>query len=191
MKKEALGDFTTTTRVIPISILAIGIGLLATGVAWVLLKLIGLFTNLLYFHRIDTALSSPANAHLGWTAVLVPIAGSLIVGVMARYGSERIRGHGIPEAIEAILMNGSRVRPRLAILKPISAAVSIGSGGPFGAEGPIIMTGGALWFTDRAIFSLDQCRAQDAAGGGCGSRDVGYICRAALRCSTRGRVASF
>lgn len=111
MKREELGDFTTTARVVPISILAIGIGLLASGVAWLLLKLIGLFTNLFYFHRIDSALSSPAHAHLGWTAVLVPIAGSLVVGIMARYGSERIRGHGIPEAIESILMNGSRVRP--------------------------------------------------------------------------------
>ena len=128
--------------------------MIASGVAWLLLKLIGLFTNLFYFHRVDTALSSPANAHLGWMAVLVPIAGSLIVGVMARYGSERIRGHGIPEAIEAILMNGSRVHPRLAVLKPISAAVSIGSGGPFGAEGPIIMTGGAFGSLIAQFFHL-------------------------------------
>jgi|KBSMisStandDraft_5_1062788.scaffolds.fasta_scaffold60774_3 H+/Cl- antiporter ClcA len=154
MKREELGDFTATARVIPISILAIGIGIIASGVAWLLLKLIGLFTNLFYFHRVDTALSSPANAHLGWMAVLVPIAGSLIVGVMARYGSERIRGHGIPEAIEAILMNGSRVHPRLAVLKPISAAVSIGSGGPFGAEGPIIMTGGAFGSLIAQFFHL-------------------------------------
>jgi chloride channel protein, CIC family len=153
-KREELGDFTTTARVIPISILAIGIGFIATGVAWVLLKLIGLFTNLLYFHRIDTALSSPDNSHLGWTLVFVPIAGSLIVGIMARYGSERIRGHGIPEAIESILMNGSRVHPRLAILKPISAAISIGSGGPFGAEGPIIMTGGAFGSLIAQFFHL-------------------------------------
>jgi H+/Cl- antiporter ClcA len=154
MKREELGDFTATARVIPISILAIGIGIIASGVAWLLLELIGLFTNLFYFHRVDTALSSPANAHLGWMAVLVPIAGSLIVGVMARYGSERIRGHGIPEAIEAILMNGSRVHPRLAVLKPISAAVSIGSGGPFGAEGPIIMTGGAFGSLIAQFFHL-------------------------------------
>jgi CIC family chloride channel protein len=153
-KREELGDFTTTPRVISISVLAIGIGLIASGVAWVLLKLIGLFTNLLYFHRIDTALSSPANSHLGWTLVFVPIFGSLIVGIMARYGSERIRGHGIPEAIEAILMNGSRVHPRLAILKPISAAISIGSGGPFGAEGPIIMTGGAFGSLIAQFFHL-------------------------------------
>ena len=154
MKREELGDFTTTPRVIPISILAIGIGLIASGVAWALLKLIGLFTNLFYFHRVDTALSSPADSHLGWMAVLVPIAGSLVVGIMARYGSERIRGHGIPEAIESILMNGSRVHPRLAVLKPISAAISIGSGGPFGAEGPIIMTGGAFGSLIAQFFHL-------------------------------------
>ena len=154
MKREELGDFTATPRVIPISILAIGIGLIASGVAWALLKLIGLFTNLFYFHRVDTALSSPADSHLGWMAVLVPIAGSLVVGIMARYGSERIRGHGIPEAIESILMNGSRVHPRLAVLKPISAAVSIGSGGTFGAEGPIIMTGGAFGSLIAQFFHL-------------------------------------
>src|SRR5690348_11508757 len=154
MKREELGDFTATPRIISISILAIGIGFIASGVAWALLKLIGLFTNLFYFQRVDTALSSPADSHLGWMAVLVPIAGSLIVGVMARYGSERIRGHGIPEAIESILMNGSRVHPRLAVLKPISAAVSIGSGGPFGAEGPIIMTGGAFGSLIAQFFHL-------------------------------------
>ncbi len=141
---EELGDFTTTIRVIPISLIAILIGFIASLVAWALLKLIGLFTNLFYYHRIDAALSSPAGNHLGVFAIAVPVIGALIVGLMARYGSERIRGHGIPEAIESILMNGSRVEPRLALLKPISAAISIGSGGPFGAEGPIIMTGGAF-----------------------------------------------
>ena len=141
---EELGDFTTTIRVIPISLMAILIGVLGAFVAWFLLRLIGLFTNLFYYQRISTAFVSPANNHLGVYAILVPLIGSLIVGLMARYGSEQIRGHGIPEAIESILMNGSRVRPRLAILKPLSAAISIGSGGPFGAEGPIIMTGGAF-----------------------------------------------
>ncbi len=141
---EELGDFTTTARVIPISLMAIVIGVIGALVAWFLLKLIGLFTNLFYYHRVSVAFVSPAGNHLGVYALLVPVVGSLIVGLMARYGSERIRGHGIPEAIESILMNGSRVHPRLAILKPLSAAISIGSGGPFGAEGPIIMTGGAF-----------------------------------------------
>jgi len=143
-QSEELGDFTTTSGVIPISLIAIGIGVIASGVAWSLLKLIGLFTNLFYYQRLNTALSSPAANHLGLFAVAVPVIGSLIVGLIARYGSERIRGHGIPEAIESIMMNGSRVHPKLALLKPIRAAISIGSGGPFGAEGPIIMTGGAI-----------------------------------------------
>ena len=151
---EELGDFTTTLRVLPISLMAIVIGLISSGVAWFLLKLIGLFTNLFYYQRFDTALSSPAGNHLGVFAVAVPVIGSLIIGVMARYGSERIRGHGIPEAIESILMNGSRVHPRLAILKPLSAAISIGSGGPFGAEGPIIMTGGAFGSMIAQFFHL-------------------------------------
>ncbi len=149
-----LGDFTTTARVIPISLLAIAIGLLATGVAWALMRLIGFFTNLFYFGTFDTALTSPAGNHLGWFAVLVPVGGALVIGVMARYGSERIRGHGIPEALESILINGSKVQPRLAVLKPISAAISIGSGGPFGAEGPIIMTGGAIGSIIAQFFHL-------------------------------------
>jgi H+/Cl- antiporter ClcA/predicted transcriptional regulator len=147
MRKPALkelGDFTTTAQVVPISLLAIAIGIISTFVAWFLLKLIGLVTNLAYYHHFATSFVSPAGNHLGVYAIIVPVGGSLIVGFMARYGSERIRGHGIPEAIESILMSGSRVKPRLAALKPLSAAVSIGTGGPFGAEGPIIMTGGAF-----------------------------------------------
>jgi chloride channel protein, CIC family len=127
--------------VIPISALAMVIGLLCAFVALALLRLIGLFTNLFYFGGWNTALVSPAGNHLGIFSVLVPIAGALIIGVMARYGSKRIRGHGIPEAIESILLNGSRIEPKIALLKPISSAISIGSGGPFGAEGPIIMNG--------------------------------------------------
>lgn len=141
---DELGDFTANARLIPISLAAIAIGVVASFVALGLLKLIGLFTNLFYFQRWSTELVSPAGNHLGILAVLVPVAGALIIGLMARHGSERIRGHGIPEAIESILLNGSRVQPRLAILKPLSSAISIGSGGPFGAEGPIIMTGGAF-----------------------------------------------
>jgi CIC family chloride channel protein len=149
-----LGDFTTSARVIPISLLAILIGIFSTYIAFALLKLIGLFTNLFYFGRFSTALVSPAGNHLGYWAVLIPVAGSLVIGFMARYGSERIRGHGIPEAIESILINGSRVQPRLAFLKPLSSAISIGSGGPFGAEGPIIMTGGAFGSMIAQFFHL-------------------------------------
>jgi H+/Cl- antiporter ClcA len=151
---QELGDFTATARVIPISLLAVGIGILATYVAWALLRLIGFFTNVFYYGRAGTALVSPAGNHLGWFAVLVPVAGGLIIGFMAYYGSERIRGHGIPEALESILIHGSKVQPRLAILKPLSSAISIGSGGPFGAEGPIIMTGGAIGSVIAQLFRL-------------------------------------
>src|SRR5579872_7119402 len=149
-----LGDFTVTPRTIPIALLAVVIGAVSAYVALGLLKLIGLFTNLCFFGRWSMALVSPAGNHLGWFEVLVPVAGAIVIGFMARYGSERIRGHGIPEAIESILINGSRVEPRLAVLKPLSSAVSIGSGGPFGAEGPIIMTGGAIGSIVAQLFHL-------------------------------------
>ena len=152
--QSLLGDFTVTPRVLLISIVAIGIGVVSTFVALALLRLIGLFTNLFYFHRWSTALVSPAQNSLGYFAVLIPVGGALIIGLMARFGSERIRGHGIPEALESILIHGSRVQPRLAVLKPLSAAISIGSGGPFGAEGPIIMTGGAIGSMIAQLFHL-------------------------------------
>jgi H+/Cl- antiporter ClcA len=149
-----LGDFTTTPRVVLIGGLAVGIGLVCAYVALALLKLIGFFTNVFFYQRFSTALVSPAGHHLGAFVVVVPVVGALIIGVMARFGSERIRGHGIPEAIEAILINGSRVEPKVALLKPMSAAISIGSGGPFGAEGPIIMTGGAIGSLIAQFFHL-------------------------------------
>src|SRR3954466_8523228 len=139
-----LGDFTTDRRVGVITAIAIGIGIVAAYVAKALLALISLFTNIFFYGRLSAAAVSPVGHHLGLFVIVVPVVGALIIGVMARYGSERIRGHGIPEAIEAILINGSRVEPKVAILKPLSSAISIGSGGPFGAEGPIIMTGGAF-----------------------------------------------
>jgi CIC family chloride channel protein len=147
-------DFTTTPRVISISLLAIFIGVLAAGVAWALLKLISIFTNLFFYQRLSAEGISPALNHLGLWIILVPVVGAIIIGYMARYGSERIRGHGIPEAIESILLKGSSVEPRLAVLKPLSAAISIGSGGPFGAEGPIIVTGGAFGSMIAQLFHL-------------------------------------
>jgi chloride channel protein, CIC family len=167
---EELGDFSTTLRVLPISALAVVIGALCAFVALALLRLIGLFTNLLYFGRWNSSMISPVGNHLGWYSILVPIGGALIVGIMARYGSERIRGHGIPEAIEAILINGSRVEPKVALLKPLSSAISIGSGGPFGAEGPIIMTGGAFGSMIAQLFHLTSAERKTllvagAAGG--------------------------
>ena len=161
---EELGDFTTTWRLVPMTLAAIGIGLLSTFVAKLLLALIGLFTNLFYYQRWDTALVSPADHQLGIFAVFVPVVGALIIGFMARYGSERIRGHGIPEALESILINGSRVEPRLAVLKPLSAAISIGSGGPFGAEGPIIMTGGAFGSMLAQLFHLTSAERKTLLG---------------------------
>ena len=149
-----LGDFTTTLRVVPISLLAIGIGVVGAYVALILLKLIYFFTGLFFYHRITFQNISPAGHHLGPWVVIAPIIGGLIVGVMSRYGSERIRGHGIPEALEAILLKGSRIEPRVAVLKPVSAAIAIGSGGPFGAEGPIIMTGGAVGSILAQLFHL-------------------------------------
>ncbi|MFY9904122.1 MAG: chloride channel protein [Terriglobales bacterium] len=169
-RNDELGDFTTTWRVFPISLLAILIGAICAFVALALLRLIGLFTNLFYFGRWNTALVSPAGNHLGVYSLFVPIGGALIVGIMARYGSERIRGHGIPEALESILLNGSRIEPKVAFLKPVSSAISIGSGGPFGAEGPIIMTGGAVGSMIAQLFHLTSAERKTllvagAAGG--------------------------
>ncbi|MDB4954432.1 MAG: domain containing protein [Myxococcales bacterium] len=149
-----IGDFTANRRMIFIAVIAIAVGVIATFVASFLLELIALFTNLFYFQRFSIDAASPANNHLGAASVVVPILGALIIGLMARYGSERIRGHGIPEALEAILTRGSRIQGRVALLKPLSSAISIGSGGPFGAEGPIIMTGGAFGSLIAQTFSL-------------------------------------
>jgi chloride channel protein, CIC family len=139
-----LGDFPSADRrVVTISILAIVVGVIGALVAAALDDLIDLVTNLFYYGRFSVAAVAPANS-LGILTIVIPVAGGLIVGLMARFGSEGIRGHGIPETIDSILIDRSRVAPKLAVLKPVSSAVSIGTGGPFGVEGPIIMTGGAL-----------------------------------------------
>ena len=151
---EDLADFTAAPRLLVISALALAIGIVSAYVAQALLTLIGIFTNLFFFQRFSTALITPEGHALGAWVIVVPVAGALVIGVMARYGSERIRGHGIPEAIEAILINGSRIDPKVALLKPLSSAISIGSGGPFGAEGPIIMTGGAVGSLIAQLFHL-------------------------------------
>ena len=142
--ERKLGDFTFTLEAARLVPLALVVGALSAGVALLLLDLIGLFTHIAYFGTFSTHLVQPSTHRLGAWSILIPVAGGLVVGLMARYGSERIRGHGIPEAMETILIGGSKVEPRLTVLKPISSAVSIGSGGPFGAEGPIILTGGAV-----------------------------------------------
>jgi CIC family chloride channel protein len=143
-KPSALRDFTVDRRVWLLSVVAIGIGVCATALAVLLLRCIALSTNLFYYHRFSGTPVSPAGSPLGHWMVVVPAVGGLLVGLMARFGSDKIRGHGIPEAIEAILLHRAKVDPKIAVLKPISAAIAIGSGGPFGAEGPIIMTGGAV-----------------------------------------------
>jgi H+/Cl- antiporter ClcA len=139
-----LGDFTATPRMLLVTAIALPIGAVSACVAWALLRLIGLITNLVFYARVDTSLVAPGAQHHNPLVVLcAPVVGGLVIGVLARYGSQRIRGHGMPEAIEAILLGGSKVQPRVAVLKPVSSAIAIGTGGPFGAEGPTIMTGGA------------------------------------------------
>ncbi|OYV65394.1 MAG: hypothetical protein B7X07_03255, partial [Actinobacteria bacterium 21-64-8] len=170
----SLGDFTASIKLLKLVPLALIIGALGAGIALALLDLIGLFTNLFYFHRVGVRLVSPYGNHLGLFAVVIPMAGGLLVGLMARFGSEQIRGHGIPEAMERILIHGSKVQPRLALLKPISSAISIGSGGPFGAEGPIILTGGAVGSIVGQLFHLTaaQRRALLVAGSAAGMSAV-------------------
>jgi len=148
------GDFTADRRVLVLVGMALVVGSAAAAAAWMLLRLIALVTNLVWFHRISFADASLAHASPGLWMVLTPALGGLVIGLMARFGSEKIRGHGIPEAIEAILLGGSRIQPKIAILKPLSSAISIGTGGPFGAEGPIIMTGGAIGSLFAQCFHL-------------------------------------
>lgn len=127
-----------------ISLLAAALGVLAGFIAYTLYDLIGLFTNLAYYHEWSFHFRSPEHTALGPWIIVTPVIGGLIVGFMAKYGSEKIKGHGIPEAMEAVLTSRSRIEAKVAILKPLSAAIAIGTGGPFGAEGPIIQTGGAF-----------------------------------------------
>jgi chloride channel protein, CIC family len=151
-QKERPTDEPAQFRMVLVSLLAGGIGLLAGGVAFILYRLIGLFTNLFFFHRWSWEFTSARLNHLGMWVIVVPVIGGTVVGFMAKYGSSKIKGHGIPEAMEAVLFNRSRIQPRVAILKPVSAAIAIGTGGPFGAEGPIIQTGGALGSLVGQIF---------------------------------------
>src|ERR1700676_3162933 len=127
-----------------ISLLAAVVGMIAGVVAFLLYNLIGLLTNLAFYHVWSFQFRSPAENQLGAWVIVIPAIGGIIVGIMAKYGSPKIKGHGIPEAMEAVLTSKSRIEAKVAILKPISAAIAIGTGGPFGAEGPIIQTGGAI-----------------------------------------------
>ncbi len=168
--RAELRDFSTTPRVIYLSLIAIVIGVLSAFVALVLLRLIGLFTNLFFFLRWGTQLVPIDHTAIGPWIVIVPALGGLAVGLIARFGSQKLMGDGIPEAIEAILIGGSRVQPRIAALKPLVSAITIGSGGPFGAEGPIIMSGGAFGSLVAQFLHLSNAERKTlliagAAGG--------------------------
>ena len=169
-KIDIHSDFTQDKRILLLSCMAILIGVMSTFVAAALVWLISVISNFAFYQIYDTVLRSPKYHHLGYYVVLVPVIGGLIVGLIARYGSEKIRGHGIPEALEAILFGRSRMDLKVAILKPLSSAISIGTGGPFGAEGPIIMTGGAFASLFAQFFHLSAAERKTllvagAAGG--------------------------
>jgi chloride channel protein, CIC family len=131
-------------EVVKICVYAVLVGFVSGLVAQALLELIYLFTNIFYYHRFSFAITNPANHHLGAWAILIPPIGGLLVGVMIYFWEPTLKGHGIPEAMESVLFGHSRMRIRVAILKPLATAFAIGTGGPFGAEGPIIQTGAAL-----------------------------------------------
>ncbi len=153
-----------------VSVLAAGIGVLTAFIAYALYSLIGLFTNLAFYHEWSFHFRSPRNSPLGWWMILIPVVGGVLIGLMAKYGSEKIRGHGIPEAMEAVLTSRSRIEAKVAFLKPLSAAIGIGSGGPFGAEGPIIQTGGAFGSLIGQFISTTAAerKVMLACGGGAG-----------------------
>lgn len=155
--KSHLGDFTTDSRRLAVLTgLSAILGILSGLVAFILIRMIGLFTHVAYYSTTGWSLVAPSTHHLGWLSVIVPIVGGLIVGLLAKYGTDRIRGHGIPEAIQAILENDSVMEGRVALIKPVASAITIGTGGPFGAEGPIIMTGGAIGSLLGQFFKLSS-----------------------------------
>jgi chloride channel protein, CIC family len=167
---DRLGDYSADRRILLLTVMAAAVGVISAFVALALVRLIGLFTNLAYFHRLSTTFATPAASTLGVWAVPIPVIGGLIVGLMARYGSDKIRGHGIPEALDAILIGRSRMDPKVAVLKPLSSALAIGTGGPYGAEGPIIVTGGAFGSLFAQTFHLSSVERKTllvsgAAGG--------------------------
>jgi H+/Cl- antiporter ClcA len=155
-KQHHKRDFSHDKRLLGIASIAMVIGGCGTLAAYVLLNLIRLFTNLFFYQSFSFATRSPADHHLGAWVILLPVLGGLIVGLIARFGSDKIRGHGIPEAIEAILFGKSKMSAKVALLKPLSSGIVLGSGGPFGAEGPIIMTGGAIGSLIAQRFHLSS-----------------------------------
>lgn len=173
-KARPLGDHSADLRMIMLTAAAIPVGIGASLGAWSLIRLIAIATNLFWFGRLSASHVEITDAHLGWLTVAIPAIGGLLIGLMARFGSEKIKGHGIPEAIEAILYGESRLSLKVAILKPISSAISIGSGGPFGAEGPIIMTGGAIGslFAQRFKLSAAERKTLLVAGAAAGMTGI-------------------
>jgi CIC family chloride channel protein len=168
--EDRLADFTRDKRILILSLMAVIIGALSAVVAKVLVWLIAIITNLVFYQKLSSEFQSPEGHHLGALVILAPVVGGLLIGIMARFGSEKIRGHGIPEALEAILFGRSRMEAKVAVLKPLSSALSIGTGGPFGAEGPIIMTGGAVGSLFAQMFHLSPAERKTllvagAAGG--------------------------
>ncbi|HEY2709246.1 MAG TPA: chloride channel protein [Caulobacteraceae bacterium] len=170
----ALGDFTADRRMLMLVAMAVVVGAAGAAGAWVLLRLIALASNLVWLGRLGVTQIDFAQVHPSAWMVLAPALGGLAIGLMARYGSEKIRGHGIPEAIEAILIGGSRMSAKVALLKPLSSAIAIGTGGPFGAEGPIIMTGGAMGSLFAQLFHLSAAERKTllVAGAAAGMTGV-------------------
>ena len=154
IEHHKLGDHSVDRRMLLLAAMAVVVGSGGAVGAWILVKLFAFATNLFWFRRFSIDDVHITDATVGLCVVAIPILGSLIVGLMARFGSEKIRGHGISEAIETILFGESRLSVKVALLKPLSSAISIGSGGPFGAEGPIIMTGGAIGSLFAQCFHL-------------------------------------
>ena len=173
-KPRRLADHSADWRMVLLAGASVVVGTGAAAGAWLLLRLIAFATNLFWFGRLSASPVEIADAHVGIGVVAIPVLGSLLIGLMARFGSEKIKGHGIPEAIEAILYGESRLSLKVAILKPLSSAISIGSGGPFGAEGPIIMTGGAIGslFAQRFHLSAAERKTLLVAGAAAGMTGI-------------------
>ncbi|MGN6269574.1 MAG: chloride channel protein [Sphingomonas sp.] len=169
-----LADHSADRRMLLTAAMAVVIGFGGVAAAWALLRLIAIVINLAWFGRLSATPANIADAAPGVLTIVVPVVGSLIVGLMARFGSDKIRGHGIPEALEAILFGESKLSPKVALLKPISSAISIGSGGPFGAEGPIIMTGGAIGslFAQRFRLTAAERKTLLVAGAAAGMTGI-------------------
>jgi H+/Cl- antiporter ClcA/CBS domain-containing protein len=151
-----LGDYSADTRILYISVLAAVLGAASAVAAWVLVHLIWLGSNLFYRHQIRSVQLDQWTVGRHWWVPFMPVLGGLLVGLIARYLSPNVRGHGMPEAVETIVFKGGRVQPRVAVLKPVATAISIGSGGPFGAEGPVIMTGGAIGSVLGQVLSMSE-----------------------------------